>query len=82
MIVQGSMLVNLIPALWDKTFSMGHCCVTFDVCSVLILCKLWGVPPPFVEAPLHDHRWAQSLVGAEPSMAQCDHDQREDSNSA
>lgn len=29
-----------------------------------------------------DHRWVQSLVGAEPSMAQCAHDQWEDSNSA
>lgn len=61
---------------------MGHCCVPFDVCSVLILCKLWVAPSTFVKAPLCDQRWVQSVAGAEPSMAQCDHDQWEDRNSA
>lgn len=63
LIVQGSLLVNLIPTLWDKTFPMGHCSVTLDVCSVLTLFKLWGVPSALVKAPLCGHRWVLSPAG-------------------
>lgn len=76
LIVQGSILVNLIPTLWDKTFPMGHCSVTFAVCSVLTL-QIVGCP-----ISLGEGTFVWSQVGAEPSRAQCDYGHWEDSNSA